>query len=511
LPADSPTRRYALVTAAIFAAVFLLLARFHMGRLVLNIDEGILLDAAERMAHGQRLYVDFFAYLAPGSFWLQELAFRIFGVTLAAGRLIVCLDFSLQCAVIFWIVARLGYPRAGVLTVVVFLGLEASNPVLLSPSHRWDSAALALLSVAWGLEGYLGGKRIWWVLAGASIAAAAVCTPTMGLVAAITAIALLSSARRAFLWPYLAACAAVWAAAAAFLAAGGIALPFLHQLAWTAANYSRVNVTPYGRFNGGWQGFLDSTAAAAAPLRAFLFLVAALPAILPVAALLGWLLGWRRVAQPLRFPLAWLLALMAAMVLTTWPRPDIGHLTIVAPLGYALAALLLADRAPRWLGRAAAVVMLPWALVSLAESGRAIAAEVTLPSPVGNLRLDPDARPAIARLLSLVHPSQPLYVHPYLPLFYFLTQASNPTRYSHLAPGMMTAADEASTLRDLKVNSPGWVLYLPLDARTLQRVFPSAPAASVHFAYIENWIAANYQPLDPPLEIDGYRLLVRRP
>ncbi|MGP8246358.1 MAG: ArnT family glycosyltransferase [Bryobacteraceae bacterium] len=511
MPAERQTCRYAIAAAAIFAAVALLLARFQMGRLVLNIDEGILLDAAERMAHGQRLYVDFFAYLAPGSFWLQELAFRIFGVSLAAGRLIVCLDFSLQCAVVFWLVARLGYPRAAILTGVVFLGLEASNPVLLSPSHRWDSAALALLSVACGLEAFLGGRRTWWVLAGATIGAAAVCTPTMGLVAVFTAASLLASGRRADLGPYLAACAGVWAAAAVFMAAGGIALPFLHQLAWTAANYSRVNVTPYGRFNGGWQGFLDSTAGAAAPLRAFLLLVAALPAILPVATLLGWLLRWRRIAQPLRFSLAWMLAVMAAMVLTTWPRPDIGHLTIVAPLGYVLAALLLADRAPRWLGRAIAVVMLPWALVSLAESGRGIGADATLPSPVGNLRLDPGARPAIARLLSLVHPSQSLYVHPYLPLFYFLTQAANPTRYSYLGPGMMTAADEASALHDLKANPPAWVLDLPLDARTVRRVFPSAPAAGVHFASIENWIAANYQPLDPPLEIDGYRLLARRP
>ncbi|MGA2143604.1 MAG: hypothetical protein ABSH49_01330 [Bryobacteraceae bacterium] len=500
--------RNRFLSLAIFAAVALLLARFEMRRLVLNIDEGILLDAAERMAHGQRLYVDFFAYLAPGSFWLQELAFRILGITLAAGRIIVCLDFSLQCAVVFWLMARLGYPRAGALTVLVFLGLEASNPVLLSPSHRWDSAALALLSVACGVEGHLSGKRMWWILAGLFAGAAAVCTPTMVLVAAGTVVALI--ARRGFLWPYLAACAGVWAAAAAFMLARGIALPFLHQLAWTAANYARVNVTPYGRFNGGWQGFLDSTAAAPAPLRAFLFLIAALPAILPVVSLLGWLLAWRSVSKPLRFSIAWMLAVMVAMVLTTWPRPDIGHLATVAPLGYALAGLLLAVRAPRWFGLAVAAVMLPWAVVSLVESGQAIASAATIPSPAGNLRLAPAVRPAIARLLSLVHPSQPLYVHPYLPLFYFLTQAANPTRYSYLGPGMMTAADQASALADLKRNPPDWVLYLPLDARTVQRVFPSAPADSVHFAAIENWIAANYRPLNPPLEIEGYRLLARR-
>jgi hypothetical protein len=495
---------------AIFAAAALLLARFEMSRLVLNIDEGILLDASERMVHGQRLYVDFFAYLAPGSFWLQELAFRILGTSLAAGRLIVCLDFSLQCAVIFWLMARLGHPRAGLLTVLVFFGLEASNPVLLSPGHRWDSAALALLSVAFGLEGHWNPKRVWWVLAGLLAGAAAVCTPTMGLVVAAAAVVLLLGGRRSFLWPYLAACAGIWAAAAAFMAAGGIALPFVRQLAWTAANYSRVNVTAYGRFNGGWQGFLASTSAVPAPLRAFLFLIAALPAILPVVSLCGWLLSWRRVSKPLQFPVAWMLAAMAAMVLTAWPRPDIGHLTTVAPLGYALTGLLLAARAPRWLGLAVAAMVLPWASISVVEAGRNIAADRTVQSPVGNLKLDPASSPVIVRLLSLVQPSGSLYVHPYLPLFYFLTQAANPTRYSHLAPGMMTAGDETSALTDLKRRPPDWVLYLPLNASTVQRVFPSAPAGSVHFAAIENWIASNYQPIDPPLEIEGYRLLTRR-
>ena len=48
------------VCAAIFVGVAGLLFLFHANRLIVSIDEGILLEAAQRMLRGQRLYLDFF-------------------------------------------------------------------------------------------------------------------------------------------------------------------------------------------------------------------------------------------------------------------------------------------------------------------------------------------------------------------------------------------------------------------------------------------------------------------
>ena len=42
-------------------------------------DEGIVLQGAERILHGQVLYRDFFSFLTPGSFYLHALLFKIFG------------------------------------------------------------------------------------------------------------------------------------------------------------------------------------------------------------------------------------------------------------------------------------------------------------------------------------------------------------------------------------------------------------------------------------------------
>jgi len=98
---------HARIATAIFLIVTALLLAFHGQRMVLTNDEGIVLESAQRMAAGGRIYVDFFGYMSPGSYWLQELVFRLFGFALWTGRLIVILDFSLQCALVYWLVARL--------------------------------------------------------------------------------------------------------------------------------------------------------------------------------------------------------------------------------------------------------------------------------------------------------------------------------------------------------------------------------------------------------------------
>ena len=102
----SMIRRQNIIAAAIFLAVAALLLALHGQRMVLTNDEGIVLESAQRMAAGGRLYVDFFGYMSPGSYWLQALVFRLLGVALWTGRLIVILDFALQCALVYWLAAQ---------------------------------------------------------------------------------------------------------------------------------------------------------------------------------------------------------------------------------------------------------------------------------------------------------------------------------------------------------------------------------------------------------------------
>ena len=92
----------------VFAVVFLLLLLIDRNRLLFGTnDEGIYLDTANRMLHGERLYAAFFGYMSPGVYWVQEAFLRVFGVNMMAGRLPVLLYFSVECAMVYWLTARL--------------------------------------------------------------------------------------------------------------------------------------------------------------------------------------------------------------------------------------------------------------------------------------------------------------------------------------------------------------------------------------------------------------------
>src|ERR1700693_5463363 len=129
-------RRRNTIPAAIFLTVAALLLALHGQRMVMTNDEGIVLESAQRMAAGGRIYVDFFGYMSPGSYWLQALVFRLFGGALWAGRLIVILYFALQCTLVYWLAARLAASaaswRAATAVTLTFAGFQVADPAFLT-------------------------------------------------------------------------------------------------------------------------------------------------------------------------------------------------------------------------------------------------------------------------------------------------------------------------------------------------------------------------------------------
>src|SRR5579871_6216779 len=179
-------------TVAIFVGLAALVFAFQSNWLVFTNDEGILLEPAQRVAGGLRPYVDFFAYMSPpGSYWLQAAVFHLFGTSLRTGRLLVILDFAAQCALLFWITAHFSSRRCGFIVTFLYFVFQATVPGLLTPQHRWDSATLATLSIALvcSLWDRPPGPLTAWLafFAGMAAAGAALCTPSIALIALITA------------------------------------------------------------------------------------------------------------------------------------------------------------------------------------------------------------------------------------------------------------------------------------------------------------------------------------
>ena len=478
------------LASVVFVVTLLLLYLLEGSRVLLTNDEGIILEAAQRMAQGQRLYVDFFGYMSPGGYWLQSLAFRVLGISLAAGRAVVFTDFALQAAVIAWLVARFASRRAAIVAVLIFIGVHVPQPGLLTAQHRWDSAALAIFSAAL----ITGG---WPALAGACAAMAAICTPSVALVALVTA-GWLAYRREWMAWQrYALGGLGAGGLAIAVLAWDGNLAGFLAQMRWLREHYSAVNVMPYGSIIGGWSALFTGQGAELV-IGSLLLAGLALPAILP-AVVVPWSF-WRQEPQ-----FVYLALVTLALVVSAYPRADVMHLAFFVALPLALGAVLLARH------QAAGAVAVALSVVALLYVAGYVVARVKehpVNSPVGTLRASANESYALHDLLARVRPGDGLYVHPYMPVLYFLTQAHNPTRYSYLAPGMMAGREEQQTLQGLEQRPPAWVLYLPLAREEYLRVFPNAKDLNHQFTGIEEWIARNYAVTG--VTVGGYQLRQRR-
>jgi hypothetical protein len=205
-----------------------------------------------------------------------------------------------------------------------------------------------------------------------------------------------------------------------------------------------------------------------------------------------------------------LLPAVAALAVTAFPRADVMHLAFIAALPYVLVgtalARLLPARPASWLS----IVSILLATVFASNYLRGWRESSPVASPAGILQVARDQAPDVERLMQEVHPGDSLFVYPYMPVQYFLTQGRNPTRYSYLQPGMMTREQGAEALAQLKSRPPEWLLYMQLSRQELLRVFPNGSDRDWRFAGLESWMQQNYRPVeDPSVSVGGYWLWQR--
>jgi dolichyl-phosphate-mannose-protein mannosyltransferase len=507
-------RRALIESAGVFLGVFILLMAVHASRMQYTNDEGIILEAAQRMASGEKLYIDFFGYMSPGSYYLQAAVFELFGLSMWTARLPVILDFSLQCALIFWLVRRLASSAAAAAGTALFVGLLLPTPGLLTAQHRWDSSTLCLLSITLAVQGVFSGRRAWWLVSGAAIGAAVFVTPTVGVVAAITVIWLaLSPARRSYLPAYAAGGIMVGAIGLLALNSAGILTACIRQMMWLRDHYSGVNIMPYGSVIGGYGLLFDDVSGFRYLIVGSLVLCVALPAILPIFGSAGWIVAKITGRSALlgseqSVVMTYLVACAIGLVATAYPRPDVMHLTFVSAVMFVIATVLINRCFPSL--RYVYCYLLFWVVLMFGNNLSGRLSEYSIGSPVGDVSVGSSHGSEMERLLRIVRPDDTMYIHPYRPVLYFMTQSRNPTRYSYLAPGMMTAEDERSVLESLNSTPPRWVLHLPLSQEEFLRVFPNATGLNHRFERTESWIEEYYEPLDEPLVVSGYRVLRRK-
>jgi len=178
------------------------------------------------------------------------------------------------------------------------------------------------------------------------------------------------------------------------------------------------------------------------------------------------------------------------LILSTYPRWDLNHLTWVSAPFYALAAPLIARTSFK---KPVAVVVLIAAGCCLMVSVQQRFRETTRVTRVGSVHGSQADLDALAIIQARVKSSDTLFVFPYRPLLYFVTGAHNPTRYSFLQPGMFSDSDESDALSDLRAHPPQWIFYTQAPPEAYLRIWPGSDPRRLRMAGIEDFVWENYK------------------
>jgi hypothetical protein len=406
-------------------------------------DEGLVLQAAARVADGELPYRDFYANYGPGQYFLVGGLDLVFGPSLLAWRVVrVAVDAAV--GVLAYALVRRDAPEPAALggwlaAVAVMAHPTIPNPgpsalalglgaLLLAPRSPVGAGALAGLAVAFRFD----------VGAGAALGAALAALAMGGRRAALRAAAAAGIVAALLVAPFVA------------VAAGD----FWDQTIGFALDEQSLQRLPLpGDYDGAFE-----------PNKLLAFY---LPYVL-----MGGLALWLLVAAVRRLPLRLWAPFPVALAGLGYliARADEFHLVPLAAVLPILLATLAARE--RGAGRTAWAVALTLPLVAIALHGLdRNRIELLSPPPLATLDLDVadgvrarrDEARALERLVPYVRarvpPGRPVFVanprHDLVrvgnPLVYVLVDRPNPTRYDVMQPGVVTTAEvQREIVRDLR-------------------------------------------------------------
>ncbi len=429
------------------------------------LEEGYILHAAQRMAHGERLYRDITTFTGPFPFELLALMLRLFGEEIMVARSAVVVLTGAACAAVYGVARRAGagpFAHAAAASV-------ASAPVLLFSllSIFFYSTLACYMSLIAGYAGVRATRSLPWAVAtGVLVACVAFSKQTIGLALAVSLFVALTALGpvEKRLRPVLAyvlggvlvAVAtlsvyglrgdleALWRALVVMpLALGeGFRSPYMNL--WPPGELSEI-IRPHKNLYLPQLFFLlrDSLrgdiGAPAILLTQFFY---ALP-FLALAAT-----GIRRMFGPLA-PAAWIqTAVLLALATNLFPRTDWGHLVYVLPAAvvqFFVLAQASNYRAARQRAAAVATGVFVLALgVSTFAAGKYLYDLSGPPTlgprvpqrPVSAMYRRPGLPRVIQFLRERAEPDEAIFVARQEPLIYFATETRNPTPFGGVIPGL---------------------------------------------------------------------------
>lgn len=506
------TRLADALTAAALAAISIVYLWPFRNASFLDPDEGIVLQGAARILHGQLPYRDFFAFYTPGSYFWNAGLMKIFGDSILVPRTVLVL-YGVLFSVLTFVLARRMASRLGALVVSLLL-LLICVPARFLVLPNWDSTAAALLALYCAL-GHLRRPGPGWAFGtGLFASLTMLCNQARGTGLALGLLLgflVLRYRRPASLQTnrHFLAMGAVFAlplaATAAFFAAqGGLGI-MIQDLLWAPRNYTHANQVPYGFITmrmSSWVELFDSGPMSERALHYFIispiFILCALPIALVLIAL--WC-AWkpRPDLDPTQVSAAILSgAVVLGSLLSILPRPDFLHIGYLSPLFFFLVPWVVERWAAPFSGLKKAA---PLAGVYLLCALTAYA--LTWLWPVRGLKIQQQTRRGTIRVehksetIEFIQahfpPGSSLLVYPYLPFYSFLTRTFSPLPYDYLQPGMHTREQFEEGAARLKTLRPGAVLYEPDFIGKIPTAWPRTSLTRIVQDPVADFIVENYR------------------
>ncbi len=500
------------IAAGIFILSFTYLCVFRRFTMM-EPDEGILLQGAQRILQGQILYRDFFSFFTPGSYYLLAFLFKLFGSSFLVARTALVFVGAVY-SVFTYLVARRVCSRSSSLFAAAVV-TATTLPYRFFVLHNWDSTLWACLALYCSLRLIDRASWKWSFAAGTFASLTFLFEQSKGaglILGLVTGFMIIRFLKLRALSDYHLSASLV-----------GFALPFIitvvyfgsrHSLremiadwTWPLAHYSTANRVTYGY--QGWSEATRHALFASGPWLARVFYaitfspalwIPLLP-LLAIALLIYWIGRTRRSNEQSPKSVYYILTcaslggLLLSIVLV---RADIIHFIYLQP-GCCLVLAWVVDGRDipgEWFRKARLFLVVCFAvslgMFSLPLLMRAARAPYEISTRRGRVKMT--AKNAVLDYVQVrVKPGETVFVYPYLPLYYFLTNTQNPTRYEYFQLGMNTAEQANEILADLKSKRPGTVLFESSFPLKIPTSWPGTPLREVANDPISDYILEQYK------------------
>jgi hypothetical protein len=496
-------RVLALIAGALYLWLFLRI-QWRIG------DEGSIVYGAVRVAEGALPSRDFFEVMGPGTFYWLALWFKAFGTSWLTSRLAVLTTALVSGSAIYYATTRQYRGRWAYLPAAMYTLITV--PFWPGANHHLDANMWALLAFALSVSTPQPSRRAL-ALSGIVSGLCSTIMPQKGvLVLAGLCGARLIDGARTREWKRVRA-EVCWQVMP-FLAVGTTVVIFYWlqgalsdlvytNVIWPATNYRSVNAIPYAY---GLREFVFehiasisavvlpsplvtvATAVAMFPLAVISVLpLVASALVLSTAVQVTWKGATTRPTIPLIY---WSSGF--ALFASELHRQDLIHLTWGSPILLICVLAWLAS-VRGWLAIAARRTLV-FSIILLAA---ALAVAGSVPSLAIQTRSGEIHRFERDEALEFLHqnvaPGEPVFVYPYYPMYYFLANVRNPTRYSVLMYRYNTADEFDEVIRDLEAGQVRYVLWDTVVAGSnLTQWFPGYQDPSLGEQRLERYLEDRY-------------------